>query len=148
MLYYSNMAYSPSRWTPASLVDRFGSVGAMLCAVHCALLPLALALLPVLGLGFLASDGFERGFVLFASALATASLIHGYRSHRAYHAFAVLVPGLCALWAGILIPALHESRLAHAVAMSIGGTLVAAAHLVNLRLSQGHCHEQACAHAH
>lgn len=152
MLYCSNMASSsasiPVRWSLHRWVDSLGSVGALLCAVHCALLPIALALLPVLGSGFLASAGFERGFVAFATLLATASLWHGYRGHRAYHAFALLVPGLACLWAGILVPALHDSRLLHAVSMSIGGSLVAAAHLVNLRLSQGHCHEQACTHVH
>jgi hypothetical protein len=130
------------RWPLTRWVDSLGSVGAMLCAVHCALLPLALALLPVIGLGILASAGFEKGFVLFATALATASLWHGYRGHRAYHAFAVLIPGLIALWCGILVPSLHHARIPHAVAMSIGGTLVAVAHLVNLKLSRGHTHAQ------
>jgi hypothetical protein len=130
-----------SRW-----VDSLGSVGATLCAVHCALLPFALALLPVFGLGILASRGFEIGFVLFATALAVTSLWHGYRHHRAYHAMAVLIPGLLALWAGVSITPLHESIVAHAIAMSIGGTLVAAAHLVNMRLSQGHVHEPHHAH--
>jgi hypothetical protein len=136
------------RWTLARWVDSLGSVGALLCAVHCALLPFALVLLPVIGLGIFASTAFETGFVLFATALATASLWHGYRGHRAYHAFAVLVPGLIALWTGILVPALHHARLPHAVAMSIGGTLVAIAHLVNLRLSRGHTHDHAHAHGH
>ena len=128
------------RWRIAHFVDRLGTVGASLCAVHCALLPVALALLPVLGLGILASDGFERGFVGFASLLAIASLWHGYRHHGAYHAFLILVPGLLTLWAGILVPALHESKITHAVTMSIGGTLVALAHLANMRLSRGHVH--------
>lgn len=133
------------RWSPSRWVDSLGSVGALLCAIHCALLPFALALLPVLGLGILASTGFEVGFVVFATALAVVSIRHGYRRHRAYHAMAFLVPGLVVLWAGLLIPRLHESTLPHAVAMSIGGTLVALAHLVNLKLSQGHVHGEACA---
>ena len=87
------------------------------------------------------------GFVLFATTMAVASLWHGYRRHRAYHAMAVLAPGLIALWAGVFVPPLHEAVVAHAVAMSIGGTLVAIAHLVNLRLSQGHVHEASCAHS-
>jgi hypothetical protein len=132
-----------SRWPIARWVDSLGTVGAMLCAVHCALLPFALVLLPVIGLGIFASTRFEQGFVLFATALAIASLWHGYRGHRAYHAFAVLVPGLASLWMGILVPALHHARVPHAIAMSIGGTLVAAAHLVNLRLSRGHTHGHA-----
>lgn len=133
--------------TLARWVDSLGSVGALLCAVHCALLPFALVLLPVLGLGILASAGFEMAFVLSASALALVSLWHGHRRHRAYHALAVLVPGLVALWAGILVPQLHHARIPHAIAMSIGGTLVALAHLVNLRLSQGHVHEPKTGHA-
>jgi len=124
-----------ARW-----IDSLGMSGAALCAIHCALLPLALVLLPVLGLGVLASPGFEKGFVFFATALATASLWHGYRHHRAYHAFLWLVPGLLLLWSGIFVPALHESALAHAITMSLGGSLVALAHLANMRLSRGHTH--------
>lgn len=139
--------HSAQRWSLSRWVDSLGSVGATLCAVHCALLPFALALLPVIGLGILASRGFEGGFVIFATILAVASLWHGYRRHRAYHAMAVLAPGLIALWAGVFIPDFHESVVAHAVAMSIGGTLVAAAHLVNMRLSQGHVHAEHCAHS-
>ena len=129
-----------SRWKLARWVDSLGTAGAALCAIHCALLPVALALLPVLGLGFLSSPGFEVGFVLFATLLATASLWHGYTHHRAYHAFLWLVPGLVLLWSGILVPTLHESVLAHAVTMSLGGSLVALAHLANMRLSRGHTH--------
>jgi hypothetical protein len=106
-------------------------------------LPFALALLPVIGLGIFASTAFETGFVLFATALAIASLWHGYRGHRAYHAFAVLVPGLVALWDRHPGARAAPAALPHAVAMSIGGTLVAIAHLVNLRLSRGHTHDDA-----
>ena len=147
MLYCINMA-SPTplqasvraprplaRW-----VDSLGMSGAALCAIHCALLPVALALLPVLGLGVLASPGFELGFVLVATLLASASLWHGYRHHRAYHAFLWLVPGLVLLWAGILVEALHHPVVAHAITMSLGGSLVALAHLANMRLSRGHTH--------
>lgn len=135
-----------ARWSLSRWVDSLGTVGAVLCAVHCALLPVALVLLPMLSFGILASAAFEIGFVLFATALAIASLWHGYGHHRAYHAFLVLIPGLVSLWAGILVPALHHSLVAHAVAMSVGGVLVGAAHLVNMRLSQGHVHEHGHRH--
>ena len=141
-------AASPrSRWSLTRWVDSLGSAGAFLCAVHCALLPFALVLLPVVGFGILASPGFERGFVLFATALAVASLWNGHRRHRRYRAMALLAPGLLALWSGILVPAIHDVALVHAAAMSIGGTLVAMAHLVNLRLTELHVHHEGCGHS-
>lgn len=138
----SNYRWSFSRW-----VDSLGSVGAVLCAVHCALLPFALVLLPMVGFGILASSAFETGFVLFATALAIASLWNGYLRHRAYRAMAILVPGLAALWAGVFIIHIHESAILHALMMSVGGVLVGAAHLVNLRLTEVHVHDANCAHS-
>ena len=132
---------SLSRW-----VDQLGSVGALLCAVHCALLPFALVLLPMVGFGILASPTFERAFVGFATVLAVASLWNGHRRHRRYRAMAILAPGLLALFVGILVPAIHHSPFPHALAMSIGGTLVAVAHLVNLRLTELHVHHEGCGH--
>jgi hypothetical protein len=128
--------------------DRVGSVGAMVCAVHCALLPFVLAALPALGLGLLMSHELELGYVGFATVLALASLWQGYRRHRVYRALAFLVPGLVAVWTGLTVPALHESIVAHAVTMAAGGTLIAVAHLVNLRLLHGHVHDASCAHRH
>ncbi|KFN44890.1 MerC domain-containing protein [Arenimonas oryziterrae] len=135
-----------SRW--ATWADSVGSAGAVVCAVHCAVLPFAIALLPALGLGWLASSGIELGYVAFATALAVASLWQGYRRHRVYRALAFLVPGLAAVWAGILVPALHEDVVRHAVVMTFGGTLIAVAHLINLRLTHGHVHDAGCAHHH
>ena len=138
---------SPNQWSLHRWVDSLGSVGAVICAVHCALLPIALALLPMLGFGVLASPAFEVGFVLFATALALASLWNGYLRHRAYRAVAILVPGLVALWSGVFIPAIHDATLVHALMMSGGGALVGAAHLVNLRLTDLHIHDANCAHS-
>jgi len=136
------------RWAFPAWIDSLGSGAALVCAIHCAVLPFALAVLPALGLGILASSGFEYGYVAFASVLALASLWQGYRRHRVYRALAFLVPGLIAVWAGVLLPSLHENVIAHAVTMTFGGTLIAVAHLINLRLTHGHVHDAGCAHSH
>jgi hypothetical protein len=130
------------------LADSLGSAAAMVCAVHCALLPFVLAALPALGLGVFAATWWETPYVAFASVLALASLWLGFRRHRVYRALAFLVPGLVAVWAGLLVPALHDDLVRHAVAMTFGGTLIAVAHLVNLRLTHGHVHDASCSHAH
>ena len=108
-----------------ALFDRLGATGALLCAIHCALLPILIALLPSLGLSAAVAPSFEVGFVLFATLF-----------------------GLAVLWIGILYPPLHHSVVPHAVAMTFGGTLVGLAHLANLRLNHGHVHDATCAHGH
>jgi hypothetical protein len=138
----------PGRMRMGAWADSVGSAAAIVCAVHCALLPFVLAALPVLGMGFLAVQQWEMPYVAFASVLAMSSLWLGFRRHRVYRALAFLVPGLVAVWAGLLVPALHDDVFRHAVTMTFGGTLIAVAHLVNLRLNHGHVHDASCSHAH
>ena len=127
-------------------LDRFGATGSLICAVHCALLPALLAAAPALGLSFWLSDGVEASIVIFVTVLGLFSLIWGYLRHRALKALLLLVPGLVLLWAGLLHPELHHSRVPHAVVMTLGGVLVGLAHVVNLRLNHVHVHDASCAH--
>ena len=127
-------------------LDRLGATGSLLCAVHCAVLPLLIALLPALGVSAWLGDGFERAFVAFATLLGAFSLVWGWRRHRAVRALGLLALGLAALWAGVLYAPLHAALVPHAVAMTFGGTLVGVAHVVNLRLNHGHVHDASCAH--
>ena len=129
-----------------SLLDRFGATGSLVCAAHCALLPLAIAVLPSLGLASLGSEGFERAFVTFATLLGLFSAIWGYRRHRAVRALSLLIPGLAILWGVVLYQPLHQMVVAHAIAMTFGGTLVGLGHIANLRLNHGHVHDAGCAH--
>lgn len=130
---------------PRSLLDRLGALGSMLCAVHCALIPMLIAVAPSVGAVWL-GEGFELGFVIFATGLGLFSVIWGYRRHGAVRALGLLLPGLAALWLGVLYRPLHEALLAHAVVMTVGGTLIGLAHLANLRLNHGHVHDATCAH--
>lgn len=129
-----------------SLLDRFGATGSIVCALHCALTPLLLAAIPSLGLSVWLGDSFERGFVTFVTVLGLFSMIWGYRRHRVFRALGTLLFGLAALWAGVLYPPLHQALVPHAIVMTIGGTLVGLAHLVNLRLNHWHIHDASCAH--
>ena len=128
------------------LFDRLGATGSLVCALHCALLPLLIAALPSLGVALWLGDGFERGFVVFATLLGVFSLVWGYRRHRAVRALGLLLPGLAALWLAVLYAPLHQALVPHAIAMTLGGTLVGLAHVVNLRLNHGHVHDATCVH--
>ncbi|WHZ18665.1 MAG: hypothetical protein OJF55_000814 [Rhodanobacteraceae bacterium] len=130
----------------AVLVDRVGATASLLCAVHCALLPFVLALLPLIGLEFLAGHTFERVFVACAAALASASILTAYRRHRKPHALFLAVPGIVLLLFGVAIN-LDVHVLLHTASVVTGGVLVASAHITNLVLAHRHHHADCCAHA-
>ncbi len=137
----------PRTTRPTShFLDRLGATGSLLCAIHCALLPLLIALLPSLGVAVWLGDGFEAVFVLFVSLFGVSVLVWSYRRHRAMRALGMMLLGLAALWLAVLYAPLHQSVVPHAVVMTLGGTLVGLAHLINLRLNHGHVHDASCAH--
>jgi hypothetical protein len=126
----------------AAAADRVGATASFLCAIHCAALPFVFALLPALGLGFLANHGFERWFIAFATMLALTMLIRGYLRHRTGNALGLLLPSLVLLWLGGYVFDFESSRALHATLVAVGGSGVALAHLVNLRLL--HAHDACC----
>ncbi|MBC7991219.1 MAG: MerC domain-containing protein [Luteimonas sp.] len=125
------MSANPSTLAKA---DRLGFAASFLCAVHCALLPIALALLPSLGLGMGGWIDLDQGFVVFATLLGATTLTLGYRRHRTFHAWALLVPALVLVWIASFTP-LHSHTAGHALVMVIGGLMLAGAHFLNLRLT-------------
>ena len=126
----------------ANVADRVGATASFLCALHCAALPFVFALLPALGLGFLANHSFERWFIAFATLLALTMLIRGYRRHRAPNALGLLLPSLVLLWLGGYVFDFEDFGGWHALLVALGGSGVALAHIVNLRLA--HAHDACC----
>lgn len=133
----------PSRWW--YLADRLGATASFLCAIHCALLPFVIALLPLVGLEFLADHDFERGFVLFAAALATTTLVTGHRKHARRLPLMLALPGVLLLVLGVTVVDLQSQTALHSVMVTCGGLLVASAHIINLRLTH-RCEGPACGH--
>jgi hypothetical protein len=88
------------------------------------------------GLALVLNDVVEQAFVAFASLVGTVSLVRGFRRHRVALALLLLAPGLTLLWAGIRWAPLHEAVVPHALAMALGGSLVAVAHFLNLRYAR------------
>lgn len=138
-----DLSAPPSRI--ACYTDRVGATASFLCALHCAALPLLLGVLPAPGLGFLADHAFERGFAAFASVFAATSLVFGFRRHQDFRAFALLIPGVALLVAGV---ACDPGRFAlHAALVTSGGLLLALAHLANQRFAHARTGAPRCGHA-
>ena len=129
--------------------DRIGATASFLCAIHCALLPFVLAALPLVGLEFLGDHRFERGFVMFACALALIALIRGFRCHQQPLPLLLAVPALVLLVLGVTW-ADGNATIVHSALVTSGGLLLASAHFVNLRRDRqgasSQVHGPQCAH--
>src|ERR1700712_5226092 len=78
-LYICNMNH-PKK---SSRLDNVGMTASILCAVHCAIVPIIITSLPLLGLGFLANPWFEWGMISFALMIGLWAIgLSYFRSHH------------------------------------------------------------------
>jgi uncharacterized membrane protein YoaK (UPF0700 family) len=62
--------------------DALGIGTSLVCAVHCALLPLVLTSLPLFGINIINNYFFEYFMIALAFVVGTYALMHGYRKHH------------------------------------------------------------------
>ena len=62
--------------------DGLGIITSLLCAVHCALLPVLLTSLPLFGVNIIHNLLFEWGMIAIAAAVGAYSLYHGFIKHH------------------------------------------------------------------
>lgn len=65
--------------------DALGISASLACAIHCALLPLMLNSLPILGVNIIDNITFEWFMIVLAAGIGIFSLWHGYKLH--HHSF-------------------------------------------------------------
>ncbi|MEE1943790.1 MerC domain-containing protein [Pedobacter sp. KR3-3] len=118
----------------SQLFDKVGMSASAACAIHCALLPIVLTLLPIVGLEFLANPMIELSMIVLSLALACIALSSAYQKHRRVLPFVILMLGFCFIALGHLIEGL-ESYL-----IPLGGLLIAIAHFINLKLTKSCSH--------
>ncbi|QNK61190.1 MerC domain-containing protein [Pedobacter sp. PAMC26386] len=114
-------------------LDRLGMTASTLCAIHCALVPIFLTTLPLLGLEFLSNEWVEISMIIVSVFLGTLSLSMSYRKqHHKLLPFFVLFSGFTLIAFG------HFSGIEklEPILIPLGGFTVAAAHLVNWRLNR------------
>lgn len=126
-------------------LDRAGATASFLCALHCAVMPFIVTVLPVLGLGFLSSEPVEWALLACSATLGTLSLCAGFREHRKRRVFGVLGLALALLVAGRI---LHEHHLGPwgPIALVLGGFTMMSAHVFNRALCRScrACASHAC----
>ena len=118
------------RYFNHELADTTGACLSVACAIHCLAMPLLVAVLPLIGLGFLANERAELFLILGAIGLAVGSLAWGVRHHRSWRALLILIVAL----AFIATARTAVEGTFEVVFYSIGAVLLASAHLVNRHL--------------
>jgi hypothetical protein len=118
-------------------LDAIGVTASVLCAIHCAVLPLVMASLPILGINILHNTLFEYGMIGLAFAIGTAALWHGFnRHHHRLTPWFLFTGGILFLIAKEIWPAYELGLLPFAVALVVG------AHWLNHRWCRAHGHHQ------
>jgi hypothetical protein len=122
--------------THTSKLDNFGMTASVLCAVHCAIVPIIITSLPLLGLGFLANPFFEWGMITLALLIGIYAIGPSYfRTHRKPLPLLLLIIGFLIIIGGhLFIKSWRE-----AIIVPIGGLLIATAHFFNFRYNNA-CH--------
>ena len=130
---------------PTDKLDKAGATASFLCAIHCALMPFVITILPLLGLSFLASEPVEWSLLATSAVLGTSSLCVGFREHKSRRVFAILGIALALLVAGRIFHELHIGYWGP-VFMVLGGFSMMGAHLFNQALCHScrRCSSHAC----
>lgn len=118
-------------------LDRYGMALSLGCAVHCAILPVALSAMTTAGLGWVASEELEWTILLGTFLIGSTRLGQSYLQHRRPECLALFLAGLASFVCAKseLFAFTHHE----AVFMTLGGMLIAMAHFRNLRLTKACC---------
>ena len=123
--------------------DALGIATSVACAIHCAVLPLMLSSLPILGMNIVNNEPFEYFMIFLACCIGIYSLAHGYRRH--HHS---LIPVfIFATGIGFLVAKQIWHNYQYWL-LPIAIILIVYAHLVNYRSCRvhNHAHSEDCNH--
>ena len=115
-----------------NVLDRVGVVTSLACAVHCAVMPLVIGLLPLVGASVFSSPQTEWIFVVTSFTVGISSLVPAYlRKHKRARPILLFIIGLSLILIARL--ALDELR-AELPFVITGGNVVISTHVINRKL--------------
>lgn len=119
--------------------DAMGIATSVACAIHCAVLPIILSSLPILGINIIHNIFFEWGMIGLAFMVGAYSLFHSYfKHHRSTAPILIFATGFIFLVLKQFTPQFEYLFL------SIAVVLIITAHFYNYRL----CHLSKCSSPH
>lgn len=113
----------------------------LFCAVHCLMLPVALALLPAIATTSLGSEAFHQWMLIAVLPTSVIALHMGCKQHRDFSVLYYGVPGLILITATVFWGHDLLGETDERISTLIGAGLIAYGHLRNHRLCCKHeCH--------
>src|SRR6478735_3130891 len=121
--------------------DALGIATSLLCAIHCAVLPLLLTSLPLFGINIIHNNLFEAGMIAFAFLIGSLALFHGYKRHH-HRPLPLFI-----FSTGFLFLVLKGIFLSYEIVLLVPAVLlILAGHFLNYRFCRkaDHCHSTDC----
>ena len=126
---------SVSRILGQNFADRLGILVSGLCAIHCALTPLLILLLP--SVSFIPhSEELHLGLAAAIPLISIAAFVPGFRIHRDPRVLGYMVVGLICVWIGAINPWEALSFVTSSFVTLTGSAFLIAAHRRNRRLKR------------
>jgi len=114
--------------SPFRGVHHVGATFSLACAVHCLATPLLVSVLPLVGLGFFASERFEWAMLSMVLLMAILSSASGLRTHGRRRILIGFGVGSVFMLAGHLF-----EGLLHGIVVGAGGFVLSICQLINRR---------------
>ena len=118
--------------------DVLGISTSLACAIHCAILPLFLSTLPILGYEIIDNHFFEYMMIFLALVIGAGSLWHGYRKHHhSLRPLVIFMVGMALLFAKQIW---HDYQF---WLLPFASLFIVSGHLSNYPASRVHYHAHA-----
>ena len=112
-------------------LDHLGIAASVACAIHCALLPFVISILPLIGLEFLANTWVEITMIGLSVIIGIWSLTKSLHHHRNIIPIILLVLGFTLIANGHFLWQEME-----AILVPLGGITIAVAHYINWKYNR------------
>jgi hypothetical protein len=123
--------------------DKLGIAASIACAIHCAVLPLIMTSLPILGINIINNFWFEIAMITLALGIGIYSLTHGFKQHH-HQVFPILIFSV-----GMLLLILKQVFHQYQTWLLIPAVcLIITAHLINYKQCRvtNACQGDNCSH--
>lgn len=123
--------------------DALGIAASVACAIHCAVLPLVMSSLPILGINIINNFWFEIFMIVLAMGIGLHSLTHGFKKH--HHRALPIIVFVIGISLLLVKQVLHQYQIWFLVPAVV---LIVSAHFINYRQCRiaDHCHNDDCKH--